>query len=404
MSHDNNNNNDNDNNAKPSYSGEQSIEPMRDRNIFGVINRLSKLCIPNTYVWLFGFYLFFHLWLNLLAELTRFGDRVFYKDWWNARTIDIYWRTWNLPVHHWILRHLYYPLLRAGISKTTAVFIAFFFSAALHELVISTPFRRISFHAFLGMMAQAPLTYVTKHIDKIFDNALVGNVIFWILFCIVELQSNLDITSDQGWYNHMIIVDPSDSTRNSVYVGGQLVAVKTTNAGTAWTVISTWYDPSHFNLPYIHADFHAAAAFTTVASGVTTLHLIFGTDGGLAYSADKGKTWSSNKNTGLVTQLPNFICGSPLLNRLMIGLQDHGTRERTSTTSTTWYSVYGGDGDGCGYGQAKNKVNIMSYYNSQFVCRYFSTTTNTFGSVTSCVSGITDLNDAPFYTNLRTPT
>jgi intracellular septation protein A len=26
--------------------------------------------------------------LNILAELLRFGDREFYKDWWNARTIE----------------------------------------------------------------------------------------------------------------------------------------------------------------------------------------------------------------------------------------------------------------------------------------------------------------------------
>jgi hypothetical protein len=26
--------------------------------------------------------------LNILAELLRFGDREFYKDWWNARTVE----------------------------------------------------------------------------------------------------------------------------------------------------------------------------------------------------------------------------------------------------------------------------------------------------------------------------
>jgi diacylglycerol O-acyltransferase 1 len=31
----------------------------------------------------------------LLAELTRFGDRMFYKEWWNARTIDGYWYALN---------------------------------------------------------------------------------------------------------------------------------------------------------------------------------------------------------------------------------------------------------------------------------------------------------------------
>lgn len=26
--------------------------------------------------------------LNILAELLKFGDREFYKDWWNARTFE----------------------------------------------------------------------------------------------------------------------------------------------------------------------------------------------------------------------------------------------------------------------------------------------------------------------------
>lgn len=43
--------------------------------------------IPNLYIWLLMFYCFFHLWLNILAELLRFGDRAFYKDWWNAESL-----------------------------------------------------------------------------------------------------------------------------------------------------------------------------------------------------------------------------------------------------------------------------------------------------------------------------
>lgn len=137
--------------------------------------------------------------MNLLAELTRFGDRLFYKDWWNARTIDIYWRNWNLPVHHWMVRHFYYPLLRAGASKRLAVFSVFFLSAALHELIISTPFRKVSFHAFLGMLAQAPLVYVTRALDKTFDNALVGNVTFWLLFCIVGQPMGIIMYYYDAW-------------------------------------------------------------------------------------------------------------------------------------------------------------------------------------------------------------
>jgi diacylglycerol O-acyltransferase-1 len=60
-----------------------------------------KLAIANTYLWLLMFYVYFHLYLNLWAELLRFGDRVFYKDWWNSSELGSYWRLWNQPVHFW---------------------------------------------------------------------------------------------------------------------------------------------------------------------------------------------------------------------------------------------------------------------------------------------------------------
>ena len=60
---------------------EQSFEAMKTMDIADISLRLLKLSIPNTYLWLMIFYFYFHLWLNLLAELTRFGDRLFYKDW-----------------------------------------------------------------------------------------------------------------------------------------------------------------------------------------------------------------------------------------------------------------------------------------------------------------------------------
>lgn len=61
-----------------------------------------KLTMSNTYMWLLMFYFYFHLYLNLFAEVLRFGDRVFYKDWWNSAEVSAYWRLWNLPVHYWL--------------------------------------------------------------------------------------------------------------------------------------------------------------------------------------------------------------------------------------------------------------------------------------------------------------
>lgn len=43
------------------------------------MERLLRLAVPNTGVWLAMFYLVFHLWLNILGELLLFGDRMFYK-------------------------------------------------------------------------------------------------------------------------------------------------------------------------------------------------------------------------------------------------------------------------------------------------------------------------------------
>jgi diacylglycerol O-acyltransferase-1 len=55
-------------------------------------------------VWLIFFYLLFHSFLNLMGELLHFADRHYYSDWWNANNIDVFWRSWNMPVHRWAVR------------------------------------------------------------------------------------------------------------------------------------------------------------------------------------------------------------------------------------------------------------------------------------------------------------
>ena len=196
---------------KPSL--EAAMEPMKQLDIQNVLFRFLQLTIPSTYVWLLGFYLFFHLWLNLLAELTRFSDKEFYLDWWNARTIDEYWRTWNLPVHHWMIRHLYYPSIRLGVSKKYAVYLAFFFSAVMHEFIISIPFQRISFHAFLGMLLQAPLVPITRKLNTLFNNPSIGNVFFWMSFCIIGQPIGIIMYYYESW-------DVSDVTAACAVAGG----------------------------------------------------------------------------------------------------------------------------------------------------------------------------------------
>lgn len=71
-----------------------------------------------------------------------------------------------------------------GWSKTIATLVVFAFSAVMHEVIISLPFRYIAGHAFIGMLAQAPLIMVTKYMDRRFDNAFIGNAVFWCSFCV----------------------------------------------------------------------------------------------------------------------------------------------------------------------------------------------------------------------------
>ncbi len=73
-----------------------SIKFIVNDDYLNIVERVLKLAIPNVYGWIIMFYSFFHCYLNLLAELTRYGDRTFYKDWWNSLYLDEYWRTWNL--------------------------------------------------------------------------------------------------------------------------------------------------------------------------------------------------------------------------------------------------------------------------------------------------------------------
>lgn len=73
---------------------QNTIEPFAKNDFVFVAERLLKLAVPNMFVWLIGFYGLFHIWLNILAELTCFADRRFYEDWWNCTDVGAFWRKW----------------------------------------------------------------------------------------------------------------------------------------------------------------------------------------------------------------------------------------------------------------------------------------------------------------------
>lgn len=68
---------------------------------------LLNCTLPGTLLLLLAFYGFLHCWLNAFAELLRFGDRMFYKDWWNSTNFSNYYRTVITPANSFYLSRIY---------------------------------------------------------------------------------------------------------------------------------------------------------------------------------------------------------------------------------------------------------------------------------------------------------
>ncbi|SOV74025.1 diacylglycerol O-acyltransferase [Plasmodium sp. gorilla clade G3] len=148
-----------------------------------IIERMLKVSIPTLYIWLIGFLIVFHHWCNILAEITRFGDRLFYKDWWNASSFAEYWRKWNLPIYYFVCRHINKPLIYYGIHRNVSMIIVFFISAMLHEYLISIPLKLgFTGYIFFAFICQIPLVQFTNN-AYFKKHKTIGNSIFWIVFC-----------------------------------------------------------------------------------------------------------------------------------------------------------------------------------------------------------------------------
>jgi sterol O-acyltransferase len=140
------------------------------------IEVVMELIIPFFLVILGIFYLVFDCLCNGFAELTRFSDREFYKDWWNSSTYAEFARKWNKPVHEWLLRHIYLDSMETlKFSKRSAMFATFLFSSVIHELFIILCLRMFQPYLFAAQMFQIPLIYVGRDLK----GTRFGNWFFW---------------------------------------------------------------------------------------------------------------------------------------------------------------------------------------------------------------------------------
>jgi len=176
-----------------------SVLPFRQMQFSHMLERLLKLAIPNHVIWLIWFYLFFHSLLNIIAELTRFADREFYRDWWNSESVYYFWSNWNIPVHKWCARHLYVPSMALGLTKCQASTAVFFVSAFFHEYLVSVPLKMFRMWAFTGMLIQLPWA---RFVSSYFNNNF-ANVAVWVSLIIGQPLCILMYYHDYYVINHV---------------------------------------------------------------------------------------------------------------------------------------------------------------------------------------------------------
>lgn len=143
-----------------------------------LISSIFHCMMPGLLVFLCGFYGVLHSWMNAMAEILKFADKMFYKDWWNSTSFAIYYRTWNIVVHDWLYTYIYKDCYEHIFrkSKCLSQFIVFTISALVHEYILAFTFRFcypvmfILFEVF-GVI----LMFVTKK-----EHKSLGNVFMWL--------------------------------------------------------------------------------------------------------------------------------------------------------------------------------------------------------------------------------
>ncbi|XP_077188577.1 sterol O-acyltransferase 1 [Paroedura picta] len=122
----------------PTYRN-YSREPFNSRRL---VLCIFNSILPGVLIMFLVFFSFLHCWLNAFAEMLRFGDRMFYKDWWNSTSYANYYRTWNVVVHDWLYYYAYRDFLWffGKKFKSAAMLSVFAISAAVHEYVLAVCF------------------------------------------------------------------------------------------------------------------------------------------------------------------------------------------------------------------------------------------------------------------------
>ncbi|GAA3935444.1 hypothetical protein GCM10022406_19740 [Hymenobacter algoricola] len=181
-----------------------------------------------------------------------------------------------------------------------------------------------------------------------------------------------DFTNGQGWYSLAIGVSPTDPSL--FYVGGldlwltiNADAVKGNgSANNTWTQTSIW-STAVTNTNYVHADHHVVAWIPQTTG--TAAKAYFGSDGGIAYSANANVTAPTygQRNNGLnVTQFYAVAVHPSDVSYFLAGSQDNGTQRYTSGSGQVTAQATGGDGAFCFIDQNEPQFQFTSYIYAQY--------------------------------------
>ena len=153
--------------------------------------------------------------------------------------------------------------------------------------------------------------------------------------------SGNDPFADQGGYDLALAVKPNDF--NTVFIGGTN-AYRSTNAGTAWTRIGGYANPtSYATYPNSHADIHTFAFQPTDPK-----IMICGNDGGIQRTPDNlapAVAWTPINN-GYRTYQYFYVVNDPRSgnNKVIGGAQDNGTTRNIGGTGSQFEPIFSGDG------------------------------------------------------------
>ncbi|KAG7478258.1 hypothetical protein MATL_G00078050 [Megalops atlanticus] len=172
----------------------ESNQPFSTRTL---VLALFHATLPGMLILLLAFFAFLHCWLNAFAEMLRFADRMFYKDWWNSTSFANYYRTWNVVVHDWLYYYGYRDFLWLSNRRfrSAAMLSVFIVSAVVHEYVFTLCFG-FFYPVMFCLFAVIGVVFNFTLNDK--RKSPVWNIIMWT--CLFIGQGVQVCLYCQEWY------------------------------------------------------------------------------------------------------------------------------------------------------------------------------------------------------------